>query len=86
MVYRGTSAFLPVAESFLELRHDLFQRDIADDRENRIVWTVVSRVKLRQVFGGEFLDRSSRRRYQRGGMACAIDCAAELFLPQKTAE
>jgi len=35
--------FLPVAECLFNLWQHLLQSNVADDRENRVVWTIVSR-------------------------------------------
>ena len=70
MAMFGNVALLPIAERFLELRHDLFHRDITDDCDNRVVRTVIRRVKIREIFAGKLLDRLCRWRNERGRMAC----------------
>ena len=73
MVATGTSRLLPITERLLDLRHDVLHRDVADNRENGVVRTIVSRVEVGEVFARQLLERICRWCNQRCRMARAVN-------------
>jgi hypothetical protein len=82
IVVAGTSAFCQSPNAFFNLRHQLLQGDVANNREDCVIGPVVSRMEIHEVFLRQFFELNSAGGCDQGSRMIAVDRAIEL-LPER---